>query len=134
MPYIKQLELDQLPLPSDEAYWVKMKRKASYGDVLAAQSAMLQVTQGTNGSAGQVLTEMEWGAYLSTLTIRLLTEWNLTDASEAVLPITEASLESLQPEDGEFLAAEAQKRLGRRPTTEQIPFGKRSGRRSTNTR
>ena len=133
MPYLKQSEADQLALPSDSAYWVKLKTKATYGDVLAAQSAMLQITQGSNGSSGQVVTEMEWAAYLRTLSMRLITEWNLDDGQGQILPISEANLELLQPEDGEFLAAEVQKRLGRRPQAEQIPFVKPSGRRSTAT-
>lgn len=134
MSYLKQAETDQLTLPSDPAYWVKLKTKATYGDILAAQSAMLQITQGSNGSSGQITTEMEWAAYMRILSLRMITEWNLTDAQNQVLPLSEASLDLLDPEDGNFLATEVQKRSGRREPAQQIPFVKRSARRSTATR
>jgi hypothetical protein len=104
--YIKPTEIDTLQLPSDAAFEIHMKRTATHGDLTAARSAMLKVE---NTAAG-VITHGEWGAYIHTLVRRLIVNWNLTDESGQPLPITEANLENLKADDGDFLATEAQKR------------------------
>lgn len=135
MGYLTAPETDHLALPSNGEYWVKMKRKATFGDGEAAKGAMIKISQAQpNGHAGDVVTEAEVSAYNTVLISRLVVEWNLTDQFEKVIPITPAMVELLDSEDGDFLAAEATKRLGRRPEAEQAPFGKRSGRSSTGTK
>src|SRR5207249_1926081 len=112
--------------------------KATFGDGEAAKSSMIKISRvAPNGHAPKatdVVTEAEISAYNTVLISRLVVEWNITDQAEKVIPITPAMVELLEPEDGDFLAAEATKRLGRRPEEEEVPFGKRSGRRSTGTK
>jgi len=139
MGYLKPSETDQLFLPSNppeepEKFWVRMKKKAEYGDSRAAQNAMMRVNQGSNGRSGQMVTEFEVGAFIGTLTVQLLTEWNLTDENDRVLPITVDNLDRLADEDGEFLSDEAQKRKAGRAAEQQAPFERPSGRPSTATR
>jgi len=137
MGYLKTPGSDQLTLPSDPAYWVRMKQRASWGDSSAAQSAMVKLapTQGgTNGNGAapmEVLNEVELKAYLHTLVVRLVVDWNLTDDQDRPLPISLETVGQLNPEDGDFLALEAQKRLGGRPAAQQVPFENPSGQHST---
>lgn len=113
-----------------------MKRRASYGDKAAAQDAMMKITHTEasklNGkrreqamidpqSGRAMLTEFETMAYMLTLIERLVTAWNYTDELGHPLPIVRANLELLDHEDGEFLSAEARKRIGGRPTDQQVP-------------
>ena len=116
--YLQPIETDILNLPSNQEFTVRMKRVASYGDQLAAQSAMLQVDQGVTGT----ITKMEWAAYVKALTVRLIVEWNLSDENGGPLPISAASLDRLRSEDGDYLAAEAQKRLKIRKPEQELPF------------
>ena len=135
MGYLKVAEADQLSLPSDPTYWVRMKRLASWGDSSAAQGAMVKVAPGGNGhKEAEVLTEMELAAYLHTLVARMIVEWNLTDDQDRPLPISVQTVALIDPQDGDFLALEAQKRLGGRPAAQQTPFAKPSGRHSTDTK
>ena len=134
MGYLRPAETDLLHLPSNPEFWVRMKKRAEYGDTRAAQNAMMQVSQGSNGTSGLVTTDFEVGAFIGTLTVRLITEWNLTDEHDQPLPRTIASLDLLDDEDGEFLSDEAQKRKGARAAEKQAPFEKPSGQPSTGTR
>jgi hypothetical protein len=120
--YLKPVETDVVTLPSSPEYTVRMKRKASYGDQLEAQTAMLQVDQ----SLGGMVTKMEWAAYIRALTVRLIVDWNLSDENGGPLPISASSIDRLNQEDGEFLATEAQTRLRLREKAEEIPFAKPS--------
>ncbi len=126
MGYLRAQEVDQLFLPSSPGneFWVKMKKKVAYGDSRAAQSALMKFSQGQNGNAGSVVTDMEVGRYIGTLTVQLIVEWNLTDEQDRPLPISVESLDLLPDEDGEFLAQEAQKRkaAAARPEEQQGPF------------
>jgi hypothetical protein len=140
MGYLKTPETDQLTLPSDSAYWVRIKKRASWGDSSAAQSAMVKLApapspvNGNGSAAMEMLNEVELSAYLHTLVARLVVDWNLTDEQERPLPITLQTVSQLAPEDGDFLALEAQKRLGGRPAAQQAPFGNISGPPSTASR
>lgn len=147
MGYLSRPETSRLFLPSNptddpEAYWVDMKKRAVYGDNRAAQSAMLQISAappngvppGSNGNAPEMVTDVEVGAFMGTLAVRLIVDWNLTDFEENPLPINLENLDRLDPVDGDFLAAEAQKRIGGRPPEKQAPFPKPSGTPSTGTR
>ena len=118
MAYLNTPEVDELQLPSDPAFVVKMKRRASFGDQRHAQSAMLRI----NGQTGQV-SDPEWGAYIGALLPRLIVEWNLTDENDQPLPITATSIDQLDPEDGRFLTVEATKRTGQAGAASSGPFG-----------
>ncbi|SRR5260221_10968479 len=124
MSYLKALEVDVLTLPSDPTYSVRMKRAASYGDIEGARSAMLHVTSST--SVAGIVSTMEWLAYVQTLTLNLIVDWNLTDENDRPLEVTRANLDRLDAKDGDFLALEAQKRSQPRPEVQEIPFEKAS--------
>lgn len=128
MPYLKSGagETDRLTLPSDGEFWVAMKKRAAYGDQLAAQAAVVKIE--TNGN-GQAVTEpnLDTSAYVRTLMAKLIVDWNLDDEQGQKLPITPATVEMLDPQDGDFLAQEANKRVGGRPDGKQVPFENVSG-------
>jgi hypothetical protein len=135
MPYLKSAsnETVRLDLPSgDGEFWVEMKRRASYGDQLAAQAAVVKIE--TN-AVGQTVTEqsLDTSAYVRTLVAKLIVDWNLDDESGQKLPITPESVDMLEPRDGDFLATEANKRVGGRADEKQGPFGNISGLPSTGT-
>jgi hypothetical protein len=123
MPYLKVAQTDTLTLPSDSAYTVVMKARASFGDVEAARSAMVKVSA---TAAGLTAGNVEVAAYTAALVLALVTSWNLTDETDAPLAITARNLAKLDPADGDFLAAEAQKRAELRPEAREIPFGSTS--------
>lgn len=115
MPYFRVVEYDQLTLPTNKDYWVKMKKRGEYGDRRAAQDKMItmQVTDGevvAESPDGTVLTRSEVGTYNTTLIQRMIVEWNLDGPDGQVQPITPENIDKLDPEDGDFLAAEAAKR------------------------
>jgi hypothetical protein len=119
--YVKTFETDTLTLPSDPQYTVTIKRKASFGDQRAAQSAMLKV----DGATG-ALSDPEWGAYIGSLMTRLIVNWNITDESDQPLPITLENIDKLEPADGQFLFTEASKRAALRGDAQERPFEKPS--------
>lgn len=123
MGYIKAVEADILVLPSDPQYVVRMKKWASYGDVEGARAAMLKLAAGQDPASA----ELKWQAYIQTLVVSLIVDWNLTDEAEHPLPVTVETLALLDPIDGDLLAKEAQRRTGVRSQTEEIPFAKPSG-------
>lgn len=134
MPYIKAGtgETDRLTLPSDGEFWVAMKRRATYGDQLAAQASVVKLESNGNGT---VATEpnLDTSAYVRTLVSRLVVDWNLDDEQGQKLPISPETVEMLDPRDGDFLASEANKRVGERTDDKQGPFGNISGLPSTAT-
>jgi hypothetical protein len=124
-------ETDQLTLPSDSDYYVVMKRRAAYGDQLAAQAAVVQVDTDNLGGGLNTQASVDSGAYVRVLLTRLIVDWNLTDENEQPLPRTLENIERLDPEDGAFLADEANKRVGSRSKEQQVPFKNGSGPPST---
>ena len=121
MGYTRPLETDTLALPSGPEYTVTLKQKASFGDQRAAQSAMLKVSAAT----GEV-SDPEWGAYLGVLLSRMIVSWSLTDENDQPLPVTVENIDRLEPEDGQFLAAEVSTRAALRGDARERPFGKPS--------
>ena len=144
MPYQKadRAGTTRLTLPSDPDYWVEMKNRPGFGDKGAADGAVMQITQVSDANkvpkakrsnlvvdkaSGQgVLTEFEMQAYYTTLLTRLIVSWNLTDLYDKVLPINAETIDELEPQDGDFLVAEARKRLAGRPKEQEAPFEKPS--------
>jgi hypothetical protein len=136
MPVLRDHGTERLTLPSDREAWVEMKRRASYGDKAAAQDAIVKVTQVHASkltdakrevavidpqSGRAMLTEFETSAYMMTLLERVIVAWNFTDDLGRTLPITRANLEMLDADDGDYLQAEASKRIGGRPADQQVP-------------
>lgn len=133
MPYLKsgQNATDRLRMPSDSGYWVDMKRHAEYGDQLTAQAAMMKIEANGNGQA--IVSDPDTAASVRMLIANLVVDWNLDDENGQKLPITPQIIDKLDPRDGDFLATEANKRVGGRPDEKQIPFGNISGLPSTAT-
>lgn len=117
MPYQKPVDIDTLTLPSDPAYFVKVKSRLKWGGVSKAQSAMLKVDINS-----PELSDVEMGAYNNALIASAIVEWNLTDENDKPLPITPESVEELEPEDGQFLLAEVSKRTKLRSAAAQHSF------------
>lgn len=130
--YLQPVETDQLTLPSSAEFHVVMKRRASYGDQLAAQTAMIQVDSPVAGAVPQA--RMDWAAYMRALTVRLIISWDLSDENGHPLPVTAANIDHLTKEDGEFLAAEAQIRLGLRKQEDERDFAQPSSESSAATK
>ncbi len=141
MAYGGRAETEQIDLPS--GYWVRMKTKATRGDRLAAQEAMLKIrTVGLQGLSPEdreevavdpedptaqrgMLTKYHTKAYFDTWMMRLIVEWNLDDEAGNILPITVATLDGLEQEDDDVLQAAAKKRM-KKPVADP-PSGRRSG-------
>lgn len=136
MGYYKPAATDLLKLPTNPDYWVQMKRRATWGDDQAANAAMVNMSIEItgNGSAPAPISEMELAAHGRTLVRRLVVEWNLTDENDKPVAITDEALDLLEAEDGQFLLAEAQKRLKVRPKEQESPFETRSSQGSGGTR
>jgi hypothetical protein len=117
LPYLQPSQTDQVDLPT-EGYWVRLKKRATYGDQLAAQSAMLKLDASNPGTISQ----MEWGSYIQALSVSMILEWNLTDENDVLLPITAGSLGKLSAEDGQFLATEITERAKTRGVEQERPF------------
>lgn len=134
MAYIKPSAVDTLSLPTDPAFTVVMKRRASFGDVEAARNAMVTLdTQLDSKQEAKVDAKVEYANYLRELLPRLIVSWNLTDEEDQPLPVNAKSMERLDPIDGDFLSKEAQKRSSLRPQVQEVPFEKQSGASSPNT-
>jgi hypothetical protein len=119
MAYLKPVETDEVRLPSDPAtYFVRLKKRATYGDQLAGQSAMLQFDPSNPGAPSR----MDWSSYIRALAVSLIVEWNLTDENDQLLPVSAASLDRLSAEDGEFLAAAITERAKTRAVEQERPF------------
>jgi glutaredoxin 2 len=147
VPYIRKERTTRLSLPSDADYWVEMKDRASYGDKLAAQNSMLQVSQvdlalvekahmveADIESGRGVLTEIEVDAFFKTLLRRLITDWNLDAEDGRIVPITLDAIEHLDSEDGEFLMTAARRRLSGRRAADERPFDGHSPQPSSDTK
>lgn len=128
--YLQPVETDSLALPSSPEFHVTMKRKATYGDQSAAQAVMIQVDQ----AGANLSPKMDWGAYMRALTVRMVVAWDLSDEAGHPLPISAASFDRLNLEDGEFLVAEAQKRLGMRSPERERDFAQPSSDSSADTK
>ncbi len=117
MPYIKPTESDEISLPSDPAYKIRLKKRSTFGDQLAVQRAMSKIEGGA-----VVGIDGGWVDGLHSLAVAMIVSWNLTDENDQPLPITPASLALLSPEDGAFLIAEVTKRSQTRAVEQERPF------------
>lgn len=127
----------RLTLPSNPTYWADMRDRPKYGAKLKAQAAMMRVSNvdaaRLNGrrreqavidqaSGRAILTEFETDAYFTALIANLVVAWHVCGEDGRPLPLTPEGVEELETEDGEFLQAQAQKRLNGRPRAEQEDF------------
>lgn len=140
MGYLKPQDTDLHKLPSNPEYWVRLRLRAPWGVHNVSHSAMLNVTatSGENNGNGEpnakVITKAEWSAYIQALVRGFITEWNLTDENDKPLPITDASLELLDEDDGAFLSDIVQERSKLRPKGKNGTFVPPSRRQSSNSR
>ena len=136
MPYRRGSEPERLPLPSNPEYWVDMKRRPTRGDRMAAQDALISVVNiDTRGLTAEemrrierdpddqdttrgLLTDYRYKAYLDTWLLRLISAWNIDRSildpayeGEEIAPITQAAIDALDDEDGQFLLHHARKRM-----------------------
>ena len=117
MPYQKPVEIETLTLPSNSDYFVKIRSRIKWGGVSRAQSAMLKVDINS-----PELSDIEMGAYNNALIASAIVEWNVTDETDKVLPVSPESVEELAPEDGQFLLNEVSKRTKLRSAAAQHSF------------
>ena len=122
------METETLTLPSDPSKWIKVRRRANYRiwqDVQALEAA--------TALAGPDLPEDRIAAVarttsrtLETYLLGMVVEWNLTDENGGILPINQASVDELDPRDGQFMAEAAYERAQMRGEQDDIPFGNSS--------
>ena len=117
MPYLKPAETDTVTLPSDPAYTVVLKRRATFGDQRAAQAAMVSIDVNKPSEA-----KADVSPFISTLLQRLIVSWNVDGEDGQLLPINAATIDLLDPIDGQFLAAEAAKRSALRTPERERDF------------
>jgi len=106
------MELDQLQLPSGVG-WVKMRRKVLWGDEQAVESAVIATQREQPGQGLH--------AFKRQRVFQLIESWSLflaadeTVGTEGVpLPMEPASLDRLEPVDGDFLYKYARHRFENR--------------------
>lgn len=114
MSYRKPIGIDTLTLPSNPEYHVRMRARGTYGAQRAASSAMLQVVDDFSEGAKKAVTKAEFGAYVGSLILSLVVDWNLTDENENPIPVTLEEIDKLEPEDGKYLGDEATRRMALR--------------------
>lgn len=120
MSYLKTVAIDTLPLPSNPDFHVRMRARATWGIERKIQEAMVSVDEIQPGSPITPRMKVEGAA--TTLMLALLVDWNLTDENDQPLPLTAENLDELAPEDGQFIAAEAGKRLALRGVAQEKLF------------
>ena len=94
MAYVNIKELTQITLPSDSNYWVKLSTDFTYGDIKGFNKDL----------QGNELSDK----FLS-LSIK---EWNLDDASGAILEITPENIDLLKKDDVLAIMNEVNKGAG----------------------
>lgn len=143
MGYVKPQDTDLLKLPSDPSYWVRFRKKVLWGVRTDSQGSMVSVAatpkkpvkgQPDAEPEAEMITKAEWSAYIRTLVLGFISEWNLTDENDEPLPITLENLAMLEDEDGQYLASEAQARSKLRSVKADGPLGRRSRRQSSTAR
>jgi hypothetical protein len=111
-------EIDELHLPTQPDCVVKMKRRATRGDYIDAESYVI-LTRGQEKQAWpEGFSDQYTVALWEALTLGLIVEWNLED-EDGVWPFEFRSLRQLDPIDGAFLELETRKRVD----TADGPFG-----------
>jgi len=121
MGYLRPDDIDTVNLPT-AGYWAKMRTRVKGHDhSLSLTTAIEEVPEGD---------ARRWVIQNEVLAACLITEWNLTDEDDRVLPINRENLGKLDHSDYESLLMEANKRRGARPEVKEIPFVKPSRPRS----
>lgn len=138
-------DLEEIKLPSNPDYWVRVKRRGRFADEEFASKALAAsmssviggMVRGQNGNVvnqsqvqAQLATaasEADMNVYNHALMCRLIIEWNLTDEAGNVVPVNDFWIGELDPADGQFLLTEIRRRMGQRSPDEQRNFPKPSG-------
>ena len=113
----KKHALRRYELPSDPAYWVELRR-LSLLDVQAINRDYLGgIRVAVGGSTPDVaVRDMDGSAATMAILRAAVRNWNLDDESGAALPVTDAALMDLEPEDLEFIVHTAVKGTLLEPT------------------
>lgn len=110
MATITTAGIDELKLPNHPETTVWLKRRPNWGDKNKVQVASYlsrkQVGPNEFRSDAPALAD-----FVVTKTLVMIHDWNVTDESGKRVPIVAEALESLDPEDGEFIWNEARKRF-----------------------
>lgn len=113
--------IDELALPNHPETKVWLKQRPTWGDKNRVQ-AHATVSR-REVAPGKFETDPEGFAdWLVIKVLVMLHDWTVTDEAGRKLPISAEALESLDPEDGEFVAAEA----GRRYSGDTAPLATNS--------
>lgn len=108
-PAITHPGTDELTLPNHPETKVWMKRKARFGERNRVGS--LGILSRREVAPGKFETDpAKLALFIATRTIEMIHDWTVTDESGKRAPIVVEALESMDTEDGDFLATEAKKR------------------------
>ena len=108
--------IDELTLPNHPETTVWLKRRPDFHarNLVQAHAYVTRVQT----AADQFETDpAKFADYIATRTVVMIHDWNVTDESGKRLPISVAVLGALDPDDGDFLEAEARKRYEGEPKT-----------------
>lgn len=109
-------------LPSDPNYWVELRRLSLINAQEINRDYMGDVKLTVGTTTNQIpLRDMNGAAGVLAILRAVVARWNVDDESGAVVPITDASLKELDPDDLEFIVHTAVK-----GTALESTFGKAS--------
>ena len=102
--------IDELTLPNHPETKVWLKQRPQFGDKNRVEAAAVVARREV--APGKYATDSdEFARYLVLRTVVMIHDWTVTDESGKRAPIVIEAVESLDPEDGEFLSIEARKRF-----------------------
>jgi len=109
-------------LPSDPNYWVELRRLSLIDAQEINRDYMGDVKVTVGSTVNQIpMRDMNGAAGVLAILRAVVARWNIDDDDGSVLPINDATLKDLDPEDLEFVVHTAVKGTALEPT-----FGKAS--------
>ena len=109
-------------LPSDPNYWVELRRLSLIDAQEINRDYMGDVKVTVGSTVNQIpMRDMNGAAGVLAILRAVVARWNIDDESGAIVPITDASLKELEPDDLEFIVHTAVK-----GTALETTFGKAS--------
>lgn len=113
--------IDELSLPNHPETKVWLKRRPSWGDKNRVEARATVARREV--APGKFRTDPDGFAdWLVIKALVMIHDWAVIDESGKTVPVTAEALESLDPEDGEFIAKEA----GRRYSGDSVPLASNS--------
>lgn len=116
MPTITTPGIDELTLPNHPETKVWLKQRPKFGDKNRVEAAAV-VARREVGPGKYATDSDDFARYLNLKVVVMIHDWTVTDEAGKRAPIVVEALESLDPEDGEFLSVEAKKRYDGEPKT-----------------